>query len=62
MTWGQLGLDRERAALTLPKPAFGSSWNEEMKNVTTTLGTFMGAVHQLRDDLSSLRAAASNLK
>lgn len=60
VTWGEIGIDHK--SLTLPKPSFGSSWNEEMKNVTTTLGTFMGAVRQLRNDLSSLRAAASHLK
>lgn len=46
----------------LPQPAFGTSWNEDVKSVTATLGTFLGAVHQLRDDLADLRSAADHIK
>ena len=46
----------------LPQPAFGTSWNEDVKSVTATLGTFLGTVHQLRDDLADLRTAADHIK
>lgn len=46
----------------MPQTAFGASWNEDMRNVTATLGTFLGAVHQLRDDLAGLRTATEQLK